>query len=325
MALPNMVVYNEEIRLATIELLAQKVDLFNEASLGAIMLNAEMSRGYFTKESFYSLIVGAQRRVDRNAANTSVAAVDLAEDEFVGVKAFGGYGPVRFEPSQMTALMADPAEGVLVIGEAFADALLHDQLNTSVAAAVAAIENQTDLVNDVSATGGISQIALNGSHAKFGDSSTTLVTQVMEGVAYHKLIGDALANQNELFSAGSVLVVDILGKRTVVSDIPALFEAGTPNKTKVLTLAPGGIMVSGASDIVSNLETTNGNERIETTWQADYSFVIKLKGYAWDTATGGQSPSDAAIATGTNWDPVVQLKLTAGVMAIGDRDAAAGA
>lgn len=321
MALPDMKVYNEEIRTATIELMAQKVDVFNEASLGAISLNAAASRGDFTKESFYSLITGAQRRVDRNTPNSPVSAVNLSEEEFVGVKVAGGYGPVQFEPSQLTWMQSDPEEAIMVIAEAFADALIHDQLNTGVSAVVSAIENQPTLVNDVSATGGITQVAMNGSHAKFGDASQTLVAQVMDGVTYHALIGEALSNQSHLFSSETVLVVDILGKRTVVSDIPALQESGTPNKAKVVSLSNRAIMVENTTDIVTNMETKNGGDRIVTTWQADYSFVLKLKGYAWDIATGGKSPSDAAIATGTNWDPVVQLKLTAGVIAVGDLDA----
>jgi hypothetical protein len=63
----------------------------------------------------------------------------------------------------------------------------------------------------------------------------------------------------------------------------------------------------------------NGKTRIETTMQVDYSFGLRVKGYAWDVTNGGKSPSDAALATGTNWDKVAtDNKHTAGVLAVGD-------
>ena len=77
-------------------------------------------------------------------------------------------------------------------------------------------------------------------------------------------------------------------------------------------------MVKDGSDMVTNIETTNGQTRIETTFQADYSFGLAVKGYSWDETNGGASPSDAALGTGTNWDKVATSdKHTAGVMIIG--------
>jgi len=135
------------------------------------------------------------------------------------------------------------------------------------------------------------------------------------------LLEKGLQNGEELFNSGNVTIQSILGKIFVVSDIPALLETGTPNKTKVLSLVDRGIIIDNTSDIVTNLETTNGKKRIETTWQADYTFGAKLKGYAWDVANGGASPDDAALFTGTNWDSVMSSpKHTAGTLAIADLD-----
>lgn len=322
MALSDMQVYNNEIVGTTIELLGQMTDKFNAASGGTIVLSTDGFRGDFDKESFFNQLASAQRRVDRYAANSAQAATSLTQSEVVGVKVGGGFGPVLFEPSQLSWLQRDPGAAIMAISEGFADALLADQLNTAVGAAVAAIENQAALVNDVSGTGAITQVALNGSHAKFGDSSGMLMTDVMTGSVYHRLIDEALNNSNRLFESTRVQVIDILGKMVVVSDIPALTEAGTPNKDKVLSLTNRGIVVDNTSDIISNLQTNNGKERIETTWQADYTFGLKLKGFAWDVANGGASPTDAELFTGSNWDKAVaEDKHLAGTLAIGSADA----
>ena len=321
MALADMKVYNDDIVGTTIELLGQKTDQFNAASGGAIVLSTAAWRGDFSRESFFNQIASAKRRVDRYAAIATQAATALTQGEHVGVKVAGGFGPVLFEPAQMTWLNEDPASAIRAISEGFSDALLADQLNTAVGSAVAAVSGQAALVNDVSATGGLTLNVLNNSHAKFGDQSQLLVTDVMTGAAWHKLIDKALTNSSQLFSSGNVMVVDILGKRYVISDIPALYEAGTPNKSKVLSVVANGIIVDNASDIISNVDTSNGNTRIQTTWQADYTFGLKLKGYSWDVANGGKSPLDAELFTATNWDKAVaENKHTLGTLAIADAD-----
>jgi hypothetical protein len=322
MALVNMRVYNDEIAGLAIELLAQNIQLFNAASGGAIVLDSKAWRGNYTKESFFQSLASAQRRVDRIAANGAQAATVLSQGDVVGVKVAGGFGPVLFEPSQMTWLQQSPAEAIAAIAEGFADAMLADQVNTAVGAAVAAIENVPALVNDVSATGGLTQNVLNGSHAKFGDMSQMLITDVMTGATYHKLIDQALTNATQLFQSGNVTILEILGKRIVVSDIPRLYVAGTPNKAKVLSLTAGGIVVDNTSDIITNMDTVNGKQRIETTWQADYTFGLRLKGFAWDVAAGGTSPDDTKLFTGTNWDKAVSFdKHLAGTLAVGNADA----
>jgi len=321
MALANMQVYDTEIYTTTIELLGQKLELFNAASGGAIVLNTNAWRGNYTKESFFQSLAGAQRRVDRNAANNAQAATDLAQGEFVGVKIAGGFGPITFEPAQMTWLLESPATAIMAISEGFSDALLADQLNTVVGCAVAAVENIAALVNDVSASAGLTQQALNAGHFKFGDMQGMLVADVMHSSGNEKLIDNALANGEQLFVSSNVTVVSILGKVMVVSDIPALYVAGTPNKTKVLSIVAGGAIVENSSDIITNMDTTNGKERIETTWQADYTFSVKLKGYAWDVANGGASPEDAELFTGTNWDiAVASTKHSLGTLTIADAD-----
>lgn len=319
MALSNMQVFNQYLMDATAETLGQQINKFNAASNGAVVLTSMNFEGDFFERSFYSALHSAKRRVDRYAANGSVSSTALAQLKESAVKVAGGFGPISFEPAQMTWIRKNEAEAIAVISAQLSDAMMQDQLNSAIAALVAAISNQAAATNDVSASAGISYSAMNNSHALFGDSSMALVAQVMNGTAYHKLVGQNLTNTPQLFQSQNVTVVDILGKPVIVTDAPALYAAGTPNKLKVLSLASGAATVMDGSDVVTNIETSNGNARIETTMQADYSFGLALKGYTWDTANGGKSPTDAEIATGSNWDKVAtDIKHTAGVITIGD-------
>lgn len=322
MSLSQMQVFNEYIMPATIETLGQMIDKFNAASANTIRLTTTGFDGDFLQESFFAAIHSARRRVDRYASNGTPSVTDLTQLKHSSVKVAGGFGPIRFEPSQLTWLNKPTTEGIEVASRNFAEALLQDQLNTAIAALVAAISNQATATNDVSGSAGLSYNAINDSHAKFGDMSGNLLAQVMNGAAYHKLIGNNLTNTPQLFQAQNVRIVDILGKAVIVTDAPALTAAAvvdpaTPAKYKVLSLVDSAAIVTDAGDVISNIQTNNGKDRIETTMQVDYTFGLGLKGYTWDEANGGKSPTDAELATGTNWDKVAtDIKHTAGVIAI---------
>ncbi|CAB5187161.1 hypothetical protein UFOVP166_12 [uncultured Caudovirales phage] len=324
MSLSQMQVFNQYIMPATIETLAQMIDKFNGASAGAIRLTTAGFDGDFMQESFFAAVHSAQRRVDRYASQASATATDLTQLKKSGVKVGGGFGPIRFEPSQLTWLNKPTTEGIEVASRNFAEALLRDQLNTAIASLVAAIENQSAAKNDVSATpAAITYSSMNKANAKFGDYSSAIVANVMSGSVFHRLISQNLTNTGYLFTSGSVNIVDILGRPVIVTDAPALYVAGTPNKDKVLGLADGAAVVYDGGDVISNIQTNNGQTRIETTMQVDYSFGVGLKGYTWDETNGGKSPTDAELATGSNWDKIAtDIKQTAGVITIGSADVA---
>lgn len=318
MALTNMKVFNAQLQSMTIETVAQMVEKFNAASAGAIVLTTQGFEGDYRFENFFQSLHAAQRRVDRYATNATQAATNLAQLQEIGVKVAGGFGPIQWEPAQLSWVQANPAAALESISRNLAEAIMKDQLNTAIAAAVAAIENQSDAKWD-SGTGPLTYADINLAHAKFGDMSQLIVCDVMDGAQFHALVGQNLANSERLFSASNVQVVDILGRRVVVTDAPALRETGTGADVKVLGLVAGGVTVYDGSDLITNIETSNGRERIVTTMQADYSFGVALKGYQWDTANGGKSPTDAELATGSNWDKVAtSIKHTAGVIALAD-------
>ena len=106
MSLTQMQVFNEYIMPATIETLDQMLVAFNAASRGAIILSPDGFTGDFLQESFFQTLAAAQRRVDRYAANGTAPITDLEELKNSSVKIAGGFGPVRYEPSQMTWLVA---------------------------------------------------------------------------------------------------------------------------------------------------------------------------------------------------------------------------
>jgi hypothetical protein len=316
MALTDMQVFNEFVMPATIETLGQMVARFNEASGGAIRLTTDGFAGDFLQNSFYTAIHDSVRRVDRYLANATVPGTQLAQKKDSAVKVAGGVGPIWFEPGQMTWLEKPTAEAIEAVSRNFAEAMLRDQLNTVIASLAAAMRNRTDSTNDMSATSGLTYVALNAGHAKFGDMSSNLVSDVMDGTAYHRLIQANLsAPLAPLFSQRGITIVNLLNKNIIVTDAPALYAAGTPNKRRVLSLSQGAATVYDGGDVITNVSSTNGLARIQTSIQVDYTFGVSIKGYTWDEALGGKSPTDAELATGANWPRTSNhVKNTAGVI-----------
>lgn len=314
----------DEFFMPTIyEMVSQRLEVFNEASLGAITLTTEGIIGSFKHTSFYASLEAAARDVDQfKATNPEVNPVDLAQKEHVEVKFKDAIGPVRYEPGQMTWLQKPTGEGIAVYSRMYADIMLKRMINKTIGAAVAAISNNPDATLDVSTENGVNYIGLNDSHALFGDHSSDLVVQVMDGKTVHQLIGQNLSNANSLYDYNGVRVIDILGKRTVVTDAPALrspADGEEPAKNRVLSLATDGVRVHAQGDMHTRALDVLGRERMEMLIQSEYTTSLSIKGYSWDVANGGKSPLSPALFTGANWDTVdASVKHTAGVILIGD-------
>tara|TARA_R110000851_G_C12995068_1_gene557742 strand:- start:48 stop:1007 length:960 start_codon:yes stop_codon:yes gene_type:complete len=315
MSLPDMKVFNTQLQTAIIKKLTQKTDLFTAAS-GIALVNEAMM-GDFKEEAIWNNVSQALRDVDAYAVQSTVAAIGLSQDQMNEVKTMKAFGPLTWEPNQLSWIGKNPGEALSVISESLSMAVMQDQVNKAIGVLVAALSNEATAVLDVSALAGIlgavSQNTLNDTHALYGDSSMNLTTQIMTGATAHKLIGQALDNGQELFREGTVRVIDILGKRTVVTDSPALIS-GT--KERVLCLLPMAATIASNNDFRSAIVEGTGKTRLETTYQAEYTENVSVLGYSWNSAV--KSPVKAQLETGANWTLKMPLKESAGALLIAD-------
>ena len=122
-----------------------------------------------------------------------------------------------------------------------------------------------------------------------------------------------LANAENLFKYETINVIrDPFGRLMIQTDSANLVASTV---YRILGLVNGAIMVQQNGDWMANTETKNGDENILRTWQAEWSYNLAIKGFAWDKTNGGKSPTDAALLTSTNWDKyATSNKDTAGVV-----------
>jgi len=318
MAIGSMDVFNDFAYMSLTETLAQQVSLFNAASASCISLRSKANVGDFAHIAKFAEISSLMRRRDIYATG-AIATTPLAQLTETSVKIAGGTSEVLFDPAQFTWIQQNPELAGVVIGEQVAKGMFADYLNAGLSAIRAATVNVgATAAYTVPSQGTLTLNGLNRGAQLFGDNAQALRAWVLHSTPMHDLYDTALTNTAQLFQFGNVQVrEDGFGRRLVVTDSPSLYGAvSSPDVTDYYSigLVENGIVVDDNGDFFANLETTNGDENINRSWQGEYTFNLGLKGYAWDTSAGGKSPTDAEIATGTNWVKVAtSIKNTAGV------------
>ena len=306
MALSDLAVYSEYAYASMTEVLRQRIDLFNAATGGVITLRSAAHQGDFSDVAFFAKISGLVRR--RNSYGSgSVGEKKLAHLVDTMVKVAAGTPPVRLDPGQFKWIQQNPEVAGAALGQQLAVDTMADMLNVGLGASYAALSAQTAVVYD--ATGNtlpedtLSFGNLNNGQAKFGDQASTISAWVMHSKPMFDLYGKNLANAERLFNYGNINVMrDPFGKLLVMTDSQNLVITGTPNKYAVLGLVPGAVIIDQNDDYTANEEAKNGDENIIRTFQAEWSYNVGVRGFAWDKTNGGKSPNDAALLTSTNWD-----------------------
>lgn len=307
MALSELAVYSEYAYSSMTEVLRQKIDLFNTATGGAIQLRSAAHQGDYSDVAFFSKIAGLLRR--RDAYGTGGMSTEKHMRHLVDtmVKVAAGTYPVRLDPGQFKWIQMNPEVAGAALGQQLAIDMMADMLNTSLGATHAALSNVPDIIYDATANASpndtLSFGNLNNAQALFGDQSSQIVAWIMHSKPMFDLYGKNLTNSERLFNYGNINVMrDPFGKLLVMTDSQNLVATGSPNEYAVLGLTPGAVIVDQNNDFTANEESRNGEENIVRTYQAEWSYNVGIRGFAWDKTNGGKSPNDAALLTSTNWD-----------------------
>ena len=313
----DLEVFNRQVYTAATEVVDQQVELFNANSNGTIVLRpSNVNMGDFSMEASFKAISKLVRRRDVSNGTNAVDAVRLGQLKNVSVKVASGTSPIVWERAQFAWIKQNPAQAAAVIGEQLAKAMLQDQLNVAIKGLVAAMGANSAVVLDKSSDTGNEAIRpayLAAAAGLFGDRQMDIAAWVIHSKSMTDLWQNALTNAEQLFRYESVAVMrDPFGRIFVMTDSPDLLAT---NVYSTLGLVEGAALVEPNNDFDAVTVDTTGKENIQTTYQAEWSYNLGLRGYAWKTAVGGAAPNDTALGTGTNWEKVVTSnKDTAGVL-----------
>lgn len=312
MALGDFQTFNEYAYNSFVTTFQQQAQLFNGASNNAIVMSVSgFSGDYKSKSTFENLasLVG-----NRDAAATT-SATEHALSELLQIEVKVGFGTpnISYTNTAFDYTQRDPAQAGTEFGMAIAEGAMAYQLNSVLAAGVAALDD-ADVAYD--GTAGVATLeSLNQGAGKFGDRQSAIVAWVMHSKSMTDIYSQSLANSNQLFEFGTVRVVqDGFGRPLIMTDSDALHfdNSGTENYHQ-LGLVAGGLSVEDQGDVrtyqVTDLSEVNAKELMKV----EGTFGVGVKGYTWNKSV--VKPTDAELATPSNWARVSDLghKDTAGI------------
>lgn len=306
-------VYNEEFYGGMYEALAQNTAAFNAGTNGAMVLTARNIKGDFEKESNLKRVAGGIIRRRDPSSIGDVADKKVEQGEQVGVKVNRGIGPVAQTLDSWKKIAADPSEFSLKLGRMTGEEKLQEMVNTALACLEAAIRNNAPMVVTKAAT--VLHTDLVDGLATYGDAGQNVICWAMHSISFFQLFKQQITDK--VYGSHNLAIysasVATLNRPVLVIDAPALLNVGTPNTYSLLGLTAGAIEIAESEDESIESEVVTGKENLLMRVQGEYAFNVKMKGYTWDVANGGLNPTDAALATGSNWDlHVGDNKLTAG-------------
>ncbi|MGE8542640.1 MAG: major capsid protein, partial [Acinetobacter sp.] len=162
----DMIIYNQLAQTAYLERLQDNLNIFNQASNGAIRYVNNVIQGDFDQKSFYRVGGGIEHRDVNSTAK--VTPKKIGAGEMVGVKTPYKYGPYSSTEEAFKRRARSPEEFAEIIGYDLADALVAGRLQYGLTALKAAITSNPDMIAQGSiATDG--RKALTKGMRKFGD------------------------------------------------------------------------------------------------------------------------------------------------------------
>jgi hypothetical protein len=311
-------IYEPEFQSGMYESVAQFISGVSAASAGAIQMSSAMLPGHYRKEAFWDIASLITRRV-----TTSVSAKtdgNLTQDEFVTVKLNRKAGPVATTLDTFRKSGKGIAEFSYILGQQYAEQKLQNMLNAGLASVETAIEAASTTLNYTPGATLITGHLVSGM-AKMGDRASSIRAWVMHSKPYFDLMASQITDK--IYGNANLVVYGgapaSLGKPVIVTDSAALWDlnASLTDTYNVLGLTEGALTIQESEEESVVLDTVTGLESLAVRFQAEFAFNVGVKGYRWDVGNGGTNPTDAALATTTNWDnALTSLKNGPGVRVV---------
>lgn len=319
--LPQGIIYPELVHSGMTETLQQNTDAFNAATRNAIRMVPVRSQGDFKQESMFKNVANLVQRRDVSSTspgNDDVSSEDLPIDEHISVKLNRRIGPVDVTMDAFRKLSGDGSFNAdvasFVLGQQAAKALMVDQLESGLTSARAAIANQAAVTIDYGATASpqsnLSTDRLVDLLALFGDAAGKIVMWVMHSKSYYDLVREQIAakltNVSDFNIATAMPIT--LNRPVLVTDSAALTSVGaSPEQTQyhVLGLTADGLVLEESEETFVQTDVVTGKQNLVFRSQGETAYNVKVKGFRYDPANGGVNPDDTVLATGSNWDPIM--------------------
>lgn len=314
-------IYDEYVHTRINELLAQNGNVFGDASGGAIRLTTKSILGNFQYNSFFQNL-GAAIATRRDLTSVSGQTdTPMTQSEIISVKLNRKLIPVTQTRDAFRKIFGSYSvtEFSGLMAAQYANAMQLEMVNTGLAAARAALKQQSASYVTQSSLGTITTNDLFSSLAAMGDQANRVVCWVMHSKPYYDLVkSQTTANITGVSNFTIATASPVTCNRPVlVTDSASLIANLTSpdlNNYFTLGLVDSAINVENSEEQEIVLQDVTGLENLSIRIQGEYAYNLSLRGFQWDVNSGSSNPSATAVALGTNWDTAfTSVKDRAGV------------
>ena len=318
----NNQVFNDFAYVAKTQVETQQTDKFNDKSNGTLVMMPAPFTGDQYHEASFKRIANLLSIEDAYVAGNTKEAT-MTQLKQTSVKVAASTPAVEMSPMWYDWLQQKPE----VAGAAYAKQLAINsvklKLNTTIACLITAIEKNSGAIHDKKGTTANAanrlsiEMILDASNL-FGDASGDLGAIICHSDAWTAYLKSNVANHNELFSYGSVVVrTDPFGRTFIVTDSDEFkFTHQSITKYKTLLLASEAATVMEDPTLYrTNIDDTNDSTFIKTTVKSQLGWGIMIKSNSY--VGTAKSPTLAELKTPANWavvDANVEVKEYPGIV-----------
>ena len=317
----NFTIYQDLLKTRIAELLAQNGNAFGAASNNCIQLVTQSRPGDYGQASFFKNVSSLITRRDNTSVSTATD-LPMTMDEYISVKLSRKIGPVGQTRDAFKKLLGgsfSPALFTTILAEEVTNAMQIDMLDSALAGLAASTKQVAASYFTASSLGSMSSSTLISTLAKMGDRADRIVAWVMHSKTYFDLVRSQISSNIvgvSNFNVASAQPVT-MGRPVVVTDSASLLWGSSPDVQQYYTLGlvEGAALVENTEEQEVVIQDVTGLQTLGIRYQGEFAYNLGLKGFKWDTTSGGANPTLAATKDGNNWDVAfADLKDRAGVV-----------
>ena len=315
--LSDFVIYDEQFQNAYTETLAQRVEFYNNASRGTIVLTSKSILGNFEKMSFFKSLASATLVNHRDPSSVAaITAQKIEQAEKIGVK-LNRYSYIQNTLDSFKKIGTGEATFSQEVGVLTALAATEDQFNTAIATLVGGLQVTGGHAVQGDGTANIDFKGVNALRFAYGDNYDAIKVLIMHSATAKAFVDLNIDEKLDTVAGVTIKTAEIasLGIPILITDSPSLAKAvtGLVGANAILALTENAAIIVDSESPTADIQRVQGQQNLMLSLQREWAFNVSLFGISYTDTT--VSPTNTDLATPANWTKTAtDVKHIAGVM-----------
>lgn len=299
----NVVIYDAEFSAGFLETIDQATEELSNGLNGAFNIVTAESMGDYRKQRFFDFPQSSYTRRNITDTSTTLTPSGLTQGEVIGPKLSRRFGPFQMTEDQFRRIGEDPEYASMLLGQNYGQQRVKEMVNTAMTSLTQALVTEASNYLNVAGEGTnktLDHTVLVRLKREFGDAANRIVSWATTSGAMLDLevaqlsVGSGNVADFQVYEGGT----GTLGIPMFVSDVPGWTVSGTPGDFYVVGLVRDAVTIFVDTLPIIGVDRVFLKENLERVIQGEDDYVLQLKLMQWG---GGVNPTDAALATGSNW------------------------